>query len=139
MKIQVLIASLLLVILGCTTTTSAPPPAAESEFKNLQVLPKNIEREQLLTVMKSFTAGLGVRCNFCHVVTATDPKEVLDFPSDAKEEKRVARVMMQMVNDINGKHMPRVAQVEGEAEAPRVVCWTCHRGNPEPAEPAPAG
>ena len=141
----------LALILGCTSSTTQPPaaPAAKSsEFKNLQVLPPDITRDQLLATMRGFTRGLGVRCNHCHVVTATEPEEKLDFPSDAKEEKRVARVMYQMAKEINGTWLQRVEAAEGQEHAeadshaappangtPRVSCWTCHRGKPEPEMP----
>ena len=138
------LAVMLILIAGCTTAQApAAQPAANPELENLQVLPRDITREQLLATMRSFTRGLGVRCNHCHVVTATEPKEVLDFPSDAKEEKRVARVMLRMVNEINGTWMHRVEEAEGEhvdASAPpelKVVCWTCHRGKTEPEAPPP--
>lgn len=145
---------LAILILGCTSmqqSASAPAAASTSEFKNLQVLPKDITREQLLATMRGFTRGLGVRCNHCHVVTATEPEEKLDFPSDAKEEKRVARVMYQMSREINTTWLQRVEAAEGHAETPhveapgttpRVSCWTCHRGKPEPEmppAPRPAG
>lgn len=141
-------------ILGCTGTASAPSAAPQmtsqtaspAGFRNLQVLPRDISREQLLTIMRTFTRSLGVKCNHCHVVTATTPKEELDFPSDAKEEKRVARVMIQMTQQINTEWLERVEQAEGEheeeataaaPEQPRVGCWTCHRGQPEPEMPPP--
>lgn len=143
----------LVLTLGCANTMSTqqtPPataaPAAQSQFKNLQVFPKDIPREQLIAAMRSFTRSLGVRCNHCHVVTATEPEEKLDFPADTKEEKRVARVMLRMVQQINGEWMVRVEQAEGHTEAearaeataePRVSCWTCHRGKPEPESPPP--
>jgi hypothetical protein len=137
----------LIVFLGCTTTATAPQrpqaAAANPEFKNLQIFPKDIPRDELIAAMRSFTRALGVRCNHCHVVTATEPKEVLDFPSDAKEEKRVARVMLQMTQQINGAWMNRVEQAEGHAPAAggttemRVMCWTCHRGKTEPEMPPP--
>jgi hypothetical protein len=155
----------ILLVLGCTTmqdgtAPAAQTPAAQSQFKNLQVLPRDISRDQLLATMRSFTRGLGVKCNYCHVVTATEPKEQLDFPADTKEEKRIARVMMRMTNDINGPWMERVEVAEHGAEAakrpasavdaddggpqePKVMCWTCHRGKarpempPPPAEPHP--
>lgn len=139
----------LLVLLGCTATGTQPAtaPAATSAHKNLKVLPQDISREQLLAVMRTFTRGLGVKCNHCHVVTATTPKEVLDFPSDAKEEKRVARVMIQMTNQINREWLERVEEAEGHHEEaapaagtltqPRVGCWTCHRGQTEPEMPPP--
>ena len=144
-----------ILILGCTTattqtTTQAPAAAAaaqpQSQFKNLQVFPRDIPRDQLIAAMRGFTRGLGVRCNHCHVVTATEPKEELDFASDAKEEKKVARVMIQMVAQINGTWVPRAEAAEGHAEEhaaeenpTRVSCWTCHRGKVEPElPPAPA-
>lgn len=142
--------SLMLVsMLGCTTMQTTAPAAQTSEFKNVQVLPKTLTRQELIAIMRTFTRGLGVRCNHCHVVTATTPEEQLDFASDAKEEKRVARVMIQMTQQINGPWLERVEAAEGhheeEAHAPaagqaaqmRVGCWTCHRGKPEPEMPPP--
>lgn len=141
------IVTIALVVLGCTTnpTPNATPQATSPSpagFKNLRVLPHDITRDQLLATMRTFTRSLGVKCNFCHVVTATEPKEELDFPSDAKEEKRIARVMIQMTQQINGAWMDRVEQAEGPKNAaaaapggpdePRVGCWTCHRGHSEP-------
>lgn len=132
----------LLAILGCTSSQSPAPntanakaPAQQRRFKNLQVLPKDIPREQLLATMRSFTRGLGVRCNHCHVVAQTTPKEELDFPSDAKEEKRNARTMLQMTADLNRRWIPRVDPKAAAGGESRVVCWTCHRGKPEPEAP----
>ena len=136
-------------LMGCTTTPTPSPAPVASEFKNVQVLPPTMTRPELIATMRTFTRGLGVRCNHCHVVTETTPEEKLDFPSDAKEEKRVARVMIQMANQINGAWMERVEAAEGHAPSAstgqpeqRVWCWTCHRGKVEPesppAPPAPA-
>lgn len=153
MKTAVLILSLLLAA-SCANVRRPDAQArpARSEFRNLQVLPPDIPREQLIATMKGFTRSLGVRCDHCHVVTATVPEQQLDFPSDAKEEKRAARVMLQMVREINGPWMERVEAAEhagphaesaeaeaeeDEAEGPRVACWTCHRGKPEPEMPPP--
>ena len=78
------------------------------------------------------------------LVTATEPEEKLDFPADTKEEKRVARVMYQMAREINTTWLQRVEAAEGHEESaepaapgtpPRVSCWTCHRGMPEPEMP----
>ena len=135
------------VLTACTATNQSPhrQAAVKSNFKNVQVLPRDLSREQLIAIMRTFTRGLGVRCNHCHVVTATTPKEELDFASDAKEEKRVARVMIQMTQQINGAWMERVEQAEGHAATAspaawadqRVSCWTCHRGKAEPELPPP--
>lgn len=128
-------------VLGCTTAANQQPAAQPSEFRNLQILPKTITRPELLAVMRGFTRGLGVRCDHCHAPT-NPPSEHPDFPSDAKEEKRVARVMMQMAGQINGPWMERVEAVEGQSPGakpaqPRVSCWTCHRGKAQPELPPP--
>lgn len=136
--------------LGCTTlqdSSTQPVTAQRSEFRNLLILPRDIPRDELIAIMRGFTRSLGVKCNHCHVVTATTPKEELDFPSDAKEEKRVARVMLQMTQQINGEWLDRVERAEGHEEeaaeapeaeqGPRVSCWTCHRGKAEPEMPPP--
>jgi hypothetical protein len=146
----------LALVLGCTTAATqtsaaqatqqpAAAPATPPPPQNLQILPKDIPRDQLIAIMRNFTRSLGVRCNHCHVVTATEPKEVLDFPNDAKEEKRVVRVMMQMTQQINGAWMQRVEAAEHNATLDatpvpgemRVGCWTCHRGKAEPEMPPP--
>jgi cytochrome c553 len=143
----------LVLILGCTTmnTPAAAPAQAQtaSQFKNLQVFPRDISRDELIGSMRVFTRSLGVRCNHCHVVTATEPKEVLDFAADAKEEKKIARVMLSMTTEIDSTWMARVETAEGHSAAPkamepqeavmsgRVGCWTCHRGKTEPEMPPP--
>jgi nitrate/TMAO reductase-like tetraheme cytochrome c subunit len=146
-----LLTLIVFVIAGCTATNTPAPASKPSEFKNLQVLPRDIPKEELIATMKSFSRGLGVRCDHCHVVTATTPKTEFDFPSDAKAQKRMARVMIQMTQQINGAWMQRVQQAEHSVaqakaetsetdEAPvTVVCWTCHRGkqDPEPMPPPP--
>lgn len=149
----------LVLILGCTAmqsgstpqaTPATTPAATQSQFKNLQVFPRDIPRDELIASMRVFTRSLGVRCDHCHVVTATEPKQVLDFPSDAKEEKKIARVMLRMTTEANATWMPRVDAAEGHNEpaktiepqdavlSGRVGCWTCHRGKTEPELPPPA-
>ena len=139
--------SILFVVLvfGCKSSpTAAPAAAPKSEFKNLQALPQDIQKEQLLAAMRGFTRGLGVRCDHCHVQTATEPRPQFDFPNDAKETKRAAREMIRMVAQINGTWVPRAQAALGEP-APQpgappenlVSCWTCHRGKQEPESPPP--
>jgi hypothetical protein len=85
--------------------------------KNLKLLPAD---ENLIPTMRSFTAALGVKCDFCHVQG--------DFASDDKHHKEIARHMISMAKDINGKFP------DGKTH---VTCYTCHRGATEPAT-APA-
>jgi hypothetical protein len=107
------------------------PPAAPKppeKPKNLLVLPKDMSREQVINIMKAFTAALGVRCQHCHV--AKDPADfsTFDFASDEKETKKVARSMMVMTTAINEEFLPRT----GRTSLVRVQCVTCHRGVPRP-------
>ena len=119
--------------------SSAPPAAAQmapmEPPKNLQVLPKDTPRPDVIKVMFRFTAALGVRCDFCHVeAPATRPPGMppFDFASDDKENKKKARVMMKMVGAINADYLTKLG--EGE-EPPTVMCETCHHGQKEPPEP----
>jgi photosynthetic reaction center cytochrome c subunit len=91
---------------------------ASQKYKNVQVL-KDIPADQLIPAMQFITGSLGVECDFCHV--EKDGK--MEFDSDDKKEKKVARKMMQMMFAINQNNF------EGERE---VTCNTCHRGSPHP-------
>ena len=71
----------------------------EPHFKNLQILPKDISDHDLDSFMHHFSASLGVRCNFCHV--RNEAAKQMDFASDEKPEKNIARKMMLMSIDIN--------------------------------------
>ncbi|MEM7350830.1 MAG: c-type cytochrome [Acidobacteriota bacterium] len=107
---------------------TAQPP---EKFENLQVLPQDIPPRELMGVMRAFSMGLGVRCQHCHV--GDEAKQKLwdfDFISDEKESKKTARLMLQMMREINGTHLAKL----GEASADRleVQCVTCHRGQARP-------
>ena len=113
---------------------SAQPPFAIPPFKNLKVLPKDISRGDLLANMKFFSQSLGVRCTYCHVGTDGQPLSTFDFPSDAKDHKKIARDMMTMVATLNSKTLPAAT---GLPDA-KVTCFTCHRGSTKPATEIPA-
>src|SRR5262245_34559215 len=79
---------------------NAAPPT------NLQVLPKDWTRQQVVQVMQGFTMGLGVMCNYCHAEMAgaqpgANGQIPLDAASDDKPNKKTDRVMMRMMNDVN--------------------------------------
>ena len=80
---------LLLVILFVAST----PVAAQipDEFTNLKVLPKDISKREMVSIMRSFAGALGVRCKHCHVGEDPNSLEGYDFASDDPEPKRVAR------------------------------------------------
>src|SRR5687767_14442237 len=78
--------------------------------------------------MRGFSTALGVRCNHCHVGENANTLEDFDFASDEKEPKRIARVMMAMVQEINKELIPKT-KIAHPAE---VRCFTCHRGLKRP-------
>jgi hypothetical protein len=101
-------------------------------YKNLKVLPKNITAPQMDSVMKSYTAALGVKCSFCHV--RNDSTKVWDYASDARKHKLIARDMIKMTNEINDKYFDFTGKGSKDLNtALTVTCYTCHNGKPEPA------
>lgn len=108
----------------------APVPDS-ALFHNLQVLPQNLTREQLIETMRGFTTALNVHCDHCHLSTGEDE---FDFISDAKPAKATARAMLRMTHAINAETILKV-----NPQARPVACMTCHRGNaiPEPAAAPP--
>jgi len=110
----------LTVILIASTFASAQIP---DKFTNLQLLPKDISRQDLLNQMRTFSFSLGARCDDCHVAKA--PGAVTrDFASDAKDLKKTARAMMRMVEALNRDYISKVEP----ATSTRVECATCHHG-----------
>ena len=93
----------------------------QQPHKNLKVL----KDDQVRPVMGAMQGALGEKCTFCHVMP--------DFSSDENPKKLVARMMIEMVNDVNAKFP------DGKVH---VSCFTCHRGKtmpelaPPPAPPA---
>ncbi len=99
--------------------------------QNLKVLPEEISSEELSNTMTGFALGLGVRCETCHVGEAGQPLDTFEFESDEKAMKRKARVMIQMLADINSDYVPQLNEIE-DAKRVEVRCVTCHRGRPQP-------
>jgi hypothetical protein len=105
------------------------PPQNQEPPKNLKVLPKNIARAELDSIMRSFRTALGVRCNFCHAAAPGTPPR-MDYASDEKPEKIKARQMMKMMMDINKKYFNKKASITSNALA--VTCAGCHNGKQKP-------
>jgi len=122
-------------LLAAVATAQTPPaaaPAAAPQFKNLQVFPKDISRDQLIGNMKGFSQALGVRCLHCHVGEEGKPMSTFDFASDAKWQKQTARKMLTMVHRINAEDFG-----VKEYKDVKVTCFTCHRGATKPLTAAP--
>lgn len=116
-------------VLAALTMASVAAAQIPDKFTNLQVLPKEISKGDLVTTMKSYTRALGVRCEHCHSYRAgVDPAAAsfsdFDFASDAREAKVKAREMVKMVRAINTDYIDKLA---GGASL-QVRCITCHRG-----------
>jgi hypothetical protein len=82
--------------------------------KNLKFFTADNWKEVGRPAMDTFVAGLGLAdkgaCGYCHVA---------DKSSDENPKKDMARMMLNMVKDINAK-FPDGKQ--------HVTCFTCHRG-----------
>lgn len=124
MKHIIIIAGLINAVGLCAAKTG------KRSFENLKVLPKDISSKDLQGIMADdFEDGLGVSCGFCHAPAAGG--HGLDFVSDARPEKEIARRMMRMTLDLNRKYFnsrkPRIG-----SDALTITCATCHKGQPFP-------
>ncbi|MFL6275796.1 MAG: c-type cytochrome [Blastocatellia bacterium] len=116
---------MVVLLIGCfslldRSKTAAAAPAepaqektTEQMYRNIQVL-KGLPASELQAIMSLMTGALGVKCNYCHV----NP-----FDKDEKPTKQTARMMMQMVFDLNKDRF---------AGRATITCYTCHRGQPKP-------
>src|SRR5215831_7828885 len=94
-------------------------PKAEQVFQNVQLL-KGIPVSEFMGTMGFFSASLGLNCVYCHV--AESLQDWSKFAEDVPR-KRFARVMIQMVTNINQNSF-------GGRQV--VTCYSCHHGNPRP-------
>jgi hypothetical protein len=132
-RLCVIVIVILTSVLICSAAVS-PGTAGpgKEEYKNLKVLPKNISSKALSKMMvDEFSDALGVGCGFCHA-QGKDSLNI-DYASDAKPEKEMARVMMRMTLRVNKQFfMQKHATL---TDGPLVVtCNTCHNGKPRPDE-----
>ena len=108
MRQRFILVALILFIGACIATeapakpaSSAAPTAAAQRspipdtFTNLQVLPKDIRKGELVNIMKAFCFAMDKRCSYCH--EATDDLSQADFASDKKETKQKARDLLKLI------------------------------------------
>jgi hypothetical protein len=121
------------VVLGVSATSTrgvVENGTAAGQYFNLKVLPKDISSKDLQGIMTDdFEDGLGVSCGFCHAPAKGG--HGLDFASDAKPEKEIARGMMRMVLRLNKKYFKVRHPLLG-SEGLVVTCATCHKGKAFP-------
>lgn len=122
--------------------------------ENLQVLPKDLRRDSVTTIMRGFTAALGVRCEYCHTEREGGAPvggggggapggfggpggggggggPPLNYALDNKDTKKTARVMLKMVDSINQVFLAMVPTRDNMSPI-NVTCVTCHRGVAKP-------
>ena len=106
----------------------------EPTYKNLKVLPKNMNKKQMDSVIHHFATALGVRCNYCHQYNAE--QKAMDFASDANEHKGAAREMLKMTQKLNKKYF-HVSDVKSLTAKLEINCYSCHNGKAHPATVLP--
>ena len=128
----------LLFIVPVVAQSQAGGGQGPAPMTNLQVWPKDAPRAQVIQTMQAFNESLGVECTYCHI---QDAGGRMDWASDEKREKRVARQMILLRDSINVMMAAIVEKPAGAgptagAGAPgapvRVLCRSCHRGLPVP-------
>jgi mannose/fructose/N-acetylgalactosamine-specific phosphotransferase system component IIB len=115
MKLHVLFPALVM------AAALAAPVHAAPENKNLQVLDKNISKDDLKKTMEGFAAQLGVKCQFCHVDE--------QYEKDDKKQKNDARKMIKLVLEMKARKPEFFKTTVKEAA---IQCSMCHRGRPQP-------
>ena len=95
-------------------------PKAGAVYQNVKVL-GDLSVAQFTRHMAAITQWVSPQqgCAYCH--------NVQNFADDGKYTKVVARRMIQMTQHVNADWKPHVG-ITG------VTCYTCHRGNPVPAQ-----
>ena len=103
-----------------TPLAATEGPKAGDIYKNVKVL-GHLSIGEFTRHMVSITAWVAPQqgCNYCH-----NPENMAD---DGKYTKVVARRMVQMTQHLNADWKPHVGNTG-------VTCYTCHRGNPVPAQ-----
>ncbi len=104
------------VILLAVALVRGPGTAQAAVGKNLKVLPADIGKKELKSIMKGWARGLGVECEFCH--------DMDDKAKDTKK-KKIARTMAKMVKKLNVEYMTKLKDAE-------ITCKTCHHGHEKP-------
>ena len=106
------------------------------QWRNLQVFPPGVPRDELAQAMRENVSGLGLTpvdgtsCANCHVID--------DFASDAIPMKVRAREMMALTLRLN-RELRTDAGPGGLGDF-RVTCATCHQGSLRPpGVPDPMG
>jgi hypothetical protein len=115
--------------LSSAAEAQAPGKWPPDSLINTRIISRNTPPIQVWGQMRTISFSLGVACQFCHVGDPGAPLERIDYATDQKRTKLVARQMMRLVRDINAKldSIP-----DRPAPSVAVNCMTCHRGVSRP-------
>ena len=123
------IALLSLVLPVCNLDAQAQGKWPPDSLVNVSFFAKSTPVVQVWGAMRNITAALGVECTFCHVGQQGAELAQIDFTSDQKRNKLVARQMLRMVQEVNR----RIDSIPERPTPPVAVsCATCHRGVSRP-------
>jgi tetratricopeptide (TPR) repeat protein len=131
-------------LVASMAAAQTPPPGApgagqagqrggggqQAPMTNLQIIPKDTPRPQVIATMQAFTQALGVQCAYCHVDEGRGGRQ--DYAADDKPTKKAARGMILLAREVNTK-LPDAVGKSADATT-RVGCVTCHRGVPVPKQ-----
>lgn len=111
---------------------AAPAPVqADGAPQNLKVLPRDLTARQVREIMEGWTDALGVDCSTCHVRdtanVAANGRPRYNYADDSRQEKKTARVMYALTQEVNGAFLSKVPN-----SGIPVGCGTCHRGHLSP-------
>jgi photosynthetic reaction center cytochrome c subunit len=101
----------------------APPPVgpkARDIYKNVPLLGdlSVADFNRHMAAITAWVAPPAEGCNYCHIGE--------NFADDSKYQKVISRKMIEMTRAVNGGWKQHVAETG-------VTCYTCHRGQPVPA------
>ncbi|MBS1598285.1 MAG: c-type cytochrome [Bacteroidetes bacterium] len=121
----------LLIFTAAGNIATKPPGDEKESYKNLKVLAKDISEDDMERIMYRINKDLGVTCLHCHIPGKDTTELRVDFASDEKKEKRVARDMLKMTMKLNKKYFNTIIDKKITVQ-PTIWCRTCHRGFPRP-------
>lgn len=99
--------------------TQEAPIVADKLFRNIQIL-KGMPVDTFFDAMGMFAASMGDDCTYCHSKDSVFRHEAFGDPTPRIQKARQMIVMMQTLNKTYF------------GGAPRVTCFTCHRGSYSP-------
>ena len=115
------------ILMGAATAGSDPGQDPKPPWKNVKVLSKNLDEDDMERVMHGFNAQLGVTCIYCHTPDTVNGRKMANFHSDNVPAKIRAREMMKMTFRLNKKYFSTSLNSLMTVK-PAIWCGTCHAG-----------